>query len=95
MDRWIPPPAAGCTDFATDLRGLDGNFAEQKYNGQDNASSAGWGREIIAPAAGTVTYARNNIPDNPQPGTDPELYKTLPDPIMAIAGNCVIIDHGN
>jgi len=81
--------------FAADLRGLDDNLAELKNNGQDNAAAAGWGREIIAPAAGAVTYARNDVPDNPQPGKDPCLYNALHDPIMAYVGNCVVIDHGN
>jgi len=83
------------SDFATDLRGLDENYAEEKNHADENASAAGWGREILAPAAGTVTYARNDVPDNPHQGKDPGLYTALHDPIMAIAGNCVIIDHGN
>jgi hypothetical protein len=85
------------TDFALDLRGLDRNYAEQINNADENASAAGWGREILAPAAGTVTYARNDVPNNPHPGGD---FKTntnpaLHDPVMAFYGNCVIIDHGN
>ncbi len=83
------------TDFATDLRGLDVNGAEQKNDADENASSSGWGREILAPAAGVVTYARNDVPDNPHPGTDAGLYNALHDPITANAGNCVIIDHGH
>jgi hypothetical protein len=83
------------SEFAVDLRGLDENDAEQKNDADENASAAGWGREILAPAAGTVTYARNDVPDNPHPGKDPGLYNALHDPIMAAAGNCVIIDHGN
>jgi len=83
------------TEFATDLRGLDENWAEQRNAADENASAAGWGREIVAPAAGTVTYARNDVPDNPHPGTDSSLYTALHDPIMANAGNCVIIDHGH
>jgi Peptidase family M23 len=80
-------------DFALDLRGLDQNYAEQLNDANENASAAGWGREILAPAAGTVTYSRNDIPDNPRPG---ELtYTTQHDPTMAFLGNCVIIDHGN
>jgi peptidase M23-like protein len=82
-------------EFGLDLRGLDENLAEQKNDAGENASAAGWGREILAPAAGTVTYARNDVPDNPHPGMDPGLYNDLPDPIMAAAGNCVMIDHGN
>jgi hypothetical protein len=83
------------TEFATDLRGLDENYAEEKNDTDASASAAGWGREILAPAAGTVTYARNDVPDNPQQGKDPALYAQLHDPVMAAAGNCVIVDHGN
>jgi hypothetical protein len=85
------------TDFAIDVRGLDANYAEQKNDADENASAAGWGREILAPAAGTVTYARNDVPDNPHPGSLPDMkfYEALHDPVMAHAGNCVIIDHGN
>ena len=85
------------SDFAIDVRGLDENYAEQKNGGDENASAAGWGREILAPAAGTVTYARNDVPDNPHPGNGPDInwYTALHDPVMAYYGNCVIIDHGN
>lgn len=85
------------SDFAVDLRGLDENYAEQKNNAGENASEAGWGREILAPAAGTVTYARNDVPNNPRPGNLPDMnwYTALHDPVMAYYGNCVIIDHGN
>ena len=85
------------SDFALDLRGLDKNFAEQKDDGDANASAAGWGREIIAPAAGTVRYARNDVPNNAHQGAAPEMswYLTLHDPILAYYGNCVVIDHGH
>jgi hypothetical protein len=84
------------TDFAVDLRGLDQNYAEQIDGADENASAAGWGREILAPAAGTVTYARNDVANNPRPG-DPDInsFAGLHDPVMAYMGNCVIIDHGN
>jgi hypothetical protein len=83
--------------FALDLRGLDENYAEQKNNSNENAAAAGWGREIIAPADGTVVYARNDVPNNPKPGSEPgaDFYARLHDPILAYGGNCVIIDHGN
>jgi len=84
------------TDFAIDVRGLDQNWAEQKDDSDENAASAGWGREIIAPAAGTVTYARNDVPDNPHIGEpDMKTLAALHDPGMAGLGNCVVIDHGN
>jgi hypothetical protein len=78
--------------FAIDLDGLDQNYGE-KNDANENASDAGWGREILTPAAGTVTYARNDVPDNPRPDTI--TYMAQHDPIMAFLGNCVIIDHGN
>jgi hypothetical protein len=85
------------TDFALDLRALDENYAEEKKDSDESGAAAGWGREILAPAAGTVTYARNDVPDNPQQGKAPDMnwYTTLHDPILATAGNCIIIDHGN
>jgi hypothetical protein len=84
--------------FAIDMRGLDSNYAEQLNDANENASAAGWGREILAPAAGTIVYARNDVPTNPHPGEQPDFnswYLRLHDPVMAYAGNCVIIDHGN
>jgi len=84
-------------EFALDLRGLDENYAEEKNDSDESASAVGWGREILAPAAGTVTYARNDVPDNARQGKQPDMnwYTTLHDSIMAYYGNCVIIDHGN
>jgi hypothetical protein len=84
------------TDFAIDVRGLDQNWAEQKSDSDENSAAVGWGREIIAPAAGTVTYARNDVPDNPRQGEpDMATLASLHDPSMAGLGNCVVIDHGN
>jgi hypothetical protein len=82
--------------FAIDLDGLDQNDGEIS-DANENAADAGYGREILAPAAGTVVYARNDVPTNPHPGEEPDSnwYRTLHDPVMAYAGNCVIIDHGN
>ena len=84
------------TDFAIDVYGLDENDGTQKSDADENAAAAGWGREILAPAGGTVLYARNDVPDNPRPGPpDITQYAALHDPAMASYGNCVIIDHGN
>jgi hypothetical protein len=82
--------------FAVDLDGLDQNDGELS-DANENAADAGWGREILAPAAGTVVYARNDVPTSPHYGEEPDsnYYKPLHDPVMAYAGNCVIIDHGN
>jgi hypothetical protein len=82
--------------FSVDLDGLDQNDGEIN-DANENAADAGWGREILAPAAGTVVYARNDVPTNPHPGEEPDdnWYRALHDPVMAFAGNCLIIDHGN
>ena len=82
--------------FAIDLDGLDQNDGELN-DANENASDAGWGREILAPAAGTVVYTRNDVPNSPHYGEEPDsnYYKPLHDPVTAYAGNCVIIDHGN
>ena len=82
--------------FGIDLDGLDAKDGELS-DANENASDAGWGREILAPAGGTVVYARNDVPDNPHPGKSPgdDYYRPLHDPVTAYAGNCVIIDHGN
>jgi Peptidase family M23 len=82
--------------FATDLDGLDQNDGELS-DANENTADAGWGREILAPATGTVVYARNDVPDYAHPGEEPDdsYYRALHDPVMAFVGNCVIIDHGN
>ncbi len=82
--------------FAIDLDGLDQNDGEIS-DASENAADAGYGREILAPAAGTVVYARNDVPTNPHPGEEPgdNWYRPLHDPVMAYAGNCVIVDHGD
>ncbi len=83
--------------FAIDIDGLDSNYAAQLNDANENVADPGWGRQILAPAAGTVVYARNDVPTNPHPGEEPDnrWYLPLHDPVMAYAGNCVIIDHGN
>jgi hypothetical protein len=83
-------------EFGIDINGLDQNYGELS-DANENAADAGWGREILAPAAGTVVYARNDVPTNPNPRENPgeNWYRPLHDPVNASAGNCVIIDHGN
>ena len=94
---WITSGVGGFgNSFAVDLDGLDAKDGELG-EGNELTDDAGYGRQILAPAAGRVVYARNDVPDNPHPGTEPgdDFYKSLHDPIMASAGNCVVIDHGN
>jgi murein DD-endopeptidase MepM/ murein hydrolase activator NlpD len=82
--------------FAIDLDGLDQRDGELS-DANELAADAGYGREILAPAAGTVVYARNDVPNNPHLGAEPgeDYYSGQHDPVTAFAGNCVIIDHGN
>ena len=77
--------AIGLTDTYAPV--IQGNDAIQDY--------AGWGRTIIAPAAGKVVQARNDRPDQPVDGvSDPTLF--APEyPDGGDTGNSVVIDHGN
>ncbi|HWG32802.1 MAG TPA: M23 family metallopeptidase [Gemmatimonadaceae bacterium] len=83
------------TAFGLDIAGLN-----EKWGQLDTVprfeSHAGWGREVIAPASGTVVYARNDVPTAPYGhAPDSTYYKPLHDPVGAYVGNCVVIDHGN
>ena len=83
--------------FAYDITGLGAPGLDLiKSNGETNDDYLGWGREVLAPAGGVVVYARNDVGDNPKPGTvDPDSLAKLPDAMWAVGGNCVVIDHGN
>jgi murein DD-endopeptidase MepM/ murein hydrolase activator NlpD len=83
--------------YAIDALGLTPNYGPMKQPTpeDDPANHAGWGREIIAPAAGTVVVARNDHVGQPVAGnSDPAYYlpqyKDGGDP-----GNLVVIDHGD
>lgn len=83
------------TQFAFDVVGLDEHYAMLRGVEKSNQNFVGWGQEIVAPADGVVTYARNDVPD--QPGThavDENTFRDLPEPVWASMGNTVVIDHG-
>ena len=81
--------------FALDVNGLTSNYAAMLKDSEDLSAYATWGREVIAPADGQVVYARNDVPDN-APGVDPEsVFPKLTEPMLAGAGNAVVISHGN
>jgi biotin carboxyl carrier protein len=81
---------------ALDALALTADYAPQLNDKDENAAYAGWGHEVLAMAEGTVVHARNDVPDNPKPDEQlQDLWMTLPDPVSAVAGNCVVIDHGN
>ncbi len=82
--------------YAYDITGLDSQLAVIRSTGETDDDYFGWGREVIAPAAGVVTHARNDVPDNPKPGVvDRDTLANMPEPMWAAGGNCVVIDHGN
>lgn len=81
--------------FALDVNALTANYAAMLSDSEDLNAYATWGREVIAPGDGVVVYSRNDVPDN-GPGTNPEeVFSRLQDPMLATAGNAVVIDHGN
>ena len=56
---------------------------------------AGWGRTIIAPAAGKVVQVRNDRPDQPVDGVSDAALFAPEYPDGGDTGNSVVIDHGN
>jgi hypothetical protein len=87
--------AGHSNQFAIDVLGLNDTYGPMVLGRTGNEEYAGWGREVLAPAPGRVVHARNDVPDNAGEGDPLATYRTLPDPMLAIPGNCVVIDHGN
>jgi hypothetical protein len=82
--------------YADDIIGLGPDYQLVRGDGASNEDYYTWGREILAPAAGTVVFARNDVPDNSRPGViEADRFLSLPDPLHAIGGNLVVLDHGN
>lgn len=81
--------------FAVDAIGLTDTYAPVIQGNDSIKDYAGWGRTIIAPAAGKIVLARNDRPDQPVDGkSDPALF--APEyPQGGDPGNSVVIDHGN
>ncbi|MEA2573166.1 MAG: hypothetical protein QOH93_464 [Chloroflexia bacterium] len=81
------------TQFAFDALAVDERYAILRGQEQRNENFVGWGEEVIAPAAGVITYARNDVPDQPSPSlVEESTLREAPSP--AGAGNAVVIDHG-
>ena len=80
---------------AIGLRANSGRYADDYSIADENGTPTGFGTPIRAPGTGAVLAAEANIPDN-EPGPDGvEMPPTPPDPMSAIFGNHVVIDHGN
>ena len=87
--------AGHANQFAIDVLGLNDTYGPMVAGRTGNEEYAGWGREVLAPGAGRVVHARNDVPDNAPDANPVDTYGRLPEPMLAVAGNCVVIDHGN
>jgi murein DD-endopeptidase MepM/ murein hydrolase activator NlpD len=78
-----------------DALGLTERYAPEVKASTGPDSYAGWERPILAPAAGTVVFARRDRPDQPVvDNSDPAFY--APEyPNGGDPGNYVVIDHGS
>ncbi len=81
--------------FAVDAIGLTKMYAPQISAKEKNESYAGWRRDIIAPAEGLVIASRNDVPNQPAPGSNDPASFTMPDGSRAETGNYVLINHGH
>ncbi len=81
--------------FAIDAIGLTDLYAAMVGQGDAPEAVAGWGRPIIAPAAGQVVVARNDRPDQPITGVSDPKYFVPEFPQGGDPGNHLVIDHGN
>lgn len=83
------------TRYAYDLvvPGDDGEL--HRGDGKRRSDWHGWNKPILAPAAGTVVFARDGQPDN-DPDAPPKLDRgaVMADPTL-LSGNHVVIDHGD
>jgi len=81
--------------FAVDAIGLTERYAAMVGEGDEPEAVAGWGREILAPAAGEVVVARADRPDQPVTGVSDPAYFAPEFPHGGDPGNHLVIDHGN
>jgi hypothetical protein len=81
--------------FAVDAIGLSDLYAAMRKQGDEASAAAGWGRTIIAPAAGNIVVARNDRPDQPVLGVSDPRFFVAEFPNGGDPGNHVVIDHGN
>jgi Peptidase family M23 len=72
-----------------------GRYADDYSVAGKDGEATGFGAPVRAPGAGTVIAAERDVPDN-TPGPDGvEMPPTPSDPMAAIFGNYVMVDHGN
>jgi murein DD-endopeptidase MepM/ murein hydrolase activator NlpD len=80
--------------FAIDALGVDERYAPVTSGEDVNDAYVGWGRELVAPAAGTVVVARADRPDQPEPNQSDPAFFAPEFPNGGDMGNHVVIDHG-
>jgi murein DD-endopeptidase MepM/ murein hydrolase activator NlpD len=80
--------------FAIDALGVDENYAPVTSGEDVNTAYAGWARELVAPAAGTVVHVRADRPDQPVPNRSDPAFFAPEYPNGGDVGNHVVIDHG-
>lgn len=91
-----PHKAERSQHYADDIVGLGPGYAVCRTDCAVNEDFYAWGIEVLAPAAGTVVYARDDIEDNSRPGhIELDKFAKADDPTNAVGGNNVILDHGN
>jgi len=82
--------------FAIDAMGLAPDYAVQTGEAfAVNTDLAGFGRDLVAPAAGIVVKARGDRPDQPVPGESDESFHVAEHRGSGDPGNHVVIDHQN
>lgn len=81
--------------FAIDVLGVDENYAPVSSPEDVNTAYTGWGRELVAPAAGVVVRARADRPDQPVTNRSDPAFFAPEFPNGGDMGNHVVIDHGN
>jgi hypothetical protein len=80
--------------FAIDALGVDENYAPVSSPEDVNGAYVGFGRELFAPAAGTVVRVRGDRPDQPVTSRSDPAYFAPEYPNGGDIGNHVVIDHG-
>ncbi|MCK4482329.1 M23 family metallopeptidase [Candidatus Bathyarchaeota archaeon] len=85
------------SQFSYDIFPLGSEGQLTRKDGSRNEQWWGYGTPVVAPSAGVVIYARDDIPENERPGVLPSenFYKSIADQPNATAGNHLVIDHGN
>jgi hypothetical protein len=81
--------------FAIDALGLDESWSViAPGDGSNPSDYRGWGREILAPAAGRIVRLRKDRPDQPVADVSDPAYFVPEFPDGGDPGNHMIIDHG-